>query len=362
MTGCSQTLSSTKGPVRIGQATALTSEYTTVGQYLLNGAKMAVDEINAAGGIAGRPIELIREDSANNNSAAVNAITKLIEVDHVVAILGPDLSTQGFAVAPIINKAKMPFLVEGSNIKLLENNPWFFRLRPSDAISAKAAAKFAVLRLKKTKIGITHDTNEYGTGGRDNVTEALKALGAEVVAVEAYNSNDRDLSAQLFNVQKKGAEVIIDWGLLSTAPTLERQKSQLNIKLPLIGPSAYAMPSNFQLAGDTANGTYVVTDRIPTQVKDPKVVAWCKKYRELFNSEPDFHASADYDGVYLLKAAIEKAGSTDSEAIRKALLTIENFEGISTIFTFKDGNGVHEVVTAQIKNGVPEVLENIKVE
>ena len=68
------------------------------------------------------------------------------------------------------------------------------------------------------------------------------------------------------------------------------------------------MPSNFQLAGDTANGTYVVTDRIPTQVKDPKVVAWCKKYRELFNSEPDFHASADYDGVYLLKAAIRRLG------------------------------------------------------
>jgi ABC-type branched-subunit amino acid transport system substrate-binding protein len=146
--GCGQSSSGgNKGPIRLGQATALTTEYTVVGQYLANGVKMAVDEINASGGIMGRQIELIREDSANTNPAAVNAVNKLIDADHVVAIMGPDLSTQNFAVAPIVNKAKLPFFVEGTNAKLLDNNPWFFRLRPDDGIAAKSAAKFAIQSL-----------------------------------------------------------------------------------------------------------------------------------------------------------------------------------------------------------------------
>jgi len=365
LTGCGQSTSPAAGdksPIKVGQATALTSEYTVVGQYLVNGVKMAVDEINAAGGINGRKIELIKEDSANTNPAAVNAINKLIDSHHVVAILGPDLSTQNFAVAPIVNKAKIPFLVEGTNAKLLDNNPWFFRLRPDDGLAAKAAAKFAVETLKKTKIGIIHDTDEFGVGGKDFIVEATKALGATVVHIESYNSNDKDLVAQLTNLKSKGAEVIIDWGHPSQSATLQRQNKQLGINLPIIGSPGYAMPATMQLAGDSSTGSYAVVDGIASQSQEPKIKEWVKKYQDLFKGDPDFHAAASYDGVYLLKMAIEKAGSTDPEAVRKAMLTIKDFKGMSNSFTFKDGNGAHQVVIVQIKNAVPEVQQTITVD
>lgn len=362
--GCNKTSSGgDKSPIRVGQATAFTTEYTVVGQYLANGVKMAVDEINAAGGINGRQIELIKVDSANTNPAAVNAVNKLIDSEHVVAIMGPDLSTQNFAVAPIVNKAKIPFFVEGTNAKLLDNNPWFFRLRPDDGIAAKSAAKFAIQNLKKTKIGVIHDSDEFGTGGRDNIIEGVKAFGGTVVHIESYNSSDKDLSGQLTNLKNKGAEVIIDWGHPSQSATLQRQNKQLGINLPIIGSPGYSMPATLQLAGDSTDGSYAVVDGIPTQNPDPKAKEWVKKYRDLFKADPDFHASADYDGVYMLKMAIEKAGSTDPEAIRKAMLTIRDYTGIANKFTFKDGNGPHQVVIVQLKKtGAAEVIQTVTVE
>lgn len=365
LVGCGQstpTAAGAKKPIRIGQATAFTSEYTVVGQYLSNGVKMAVDEINTSGGINGSKIELVTEDSANTNPAAVNAINKLIDSDNVIAIMGPDLSTQDFAVASIVNKAKLPFFVQGTNAKLLDGNPWFYRLRPSDGIAAKAAAKFAVEELKKTKIGVSYDSDDFGVGGKDIIIAALKSLGATVVGVESYNSNDKDLTAQLMNLKNKGAEVIIDWGHPSQSATLMRQNKQLAVNLPIIGSPGMSMPATIQLAGEASTGTYAVVDGVPTQNEDPKVKAWVKKYKELYKADPDFHASAAYDGVYLLKMAIEKAGSTDAVAIQKAMLTIKDYPGIANNFTFTDGNGAHQVAVVQMQNSTPVVKQVIKVD
>lgn len=363
LSGCGSTdTASGKGPIRIGQATALTSEYTVVGQYLSNGAKMAVEEINKAGGIKGQQLQLVQEDSANTNPAAVNAINKLIDSDNVIAIMGPDLSTQDFAVAPIINKAKIPFFVQGTNAKLLDNNTTFFRLRPDDGLAAKAAARFAVETLKKSKIAVTHDSDEFGVGGKELIVKALKDLGATVVDVESYNSNDKDLTAQLTNIKNKGAEAIIDWGHPSQSATIQRQNKQLGINLPIVGSPGMAMPATIQLAGDSANGTYVVVDGVPTQSQDPKVQEFVKKYKELYKADPDFHASAAYDGIYLLKQAIEKAGSTDPDALKKAILSIKDYQGVANNFTFKDGNGAHQIAIVQIQNGVPQVKQTIKLD
>lgn len=340
-----------KSPIRIGEATALTSEYTVVGQYLSNGTKMAVDEINKAGGINGRQIQLIQEDSANTNPAAVNAVNKLIDSDNVIAIMGPDLSTQNFAVAPIVNKAKIPFFVEGTNAKLLVDNPWFFRLRPDDSLAAKTAATFAIQNLKLTKVGITHDSDEFGVGGKDIIEKTVKDLGGTVVDIESYNSNDKDLAAQLTNIKNKGAQVIIDWGHPSQSATLQRQNKQLAINLPIIGSPGMGMPATIQLAGDAANGNYIVGDPVPALDKAQKTQDWVKKYKELYKADPDFHAAGSYDGVYLLKAAIEKAGSTDAAAIQKAILQIKDFPGMGNNYTFTDGNGAHMVMVTQIENG-----------
>lgn len=372
LSGCGQSTSSaasgtasgaaSKTPIRIGQATALTTEYVMTGQYLSNGAKMAVDEINANGGILGRKVELVQEDAQNTNPAMVNAVNKLVSSDNVVAILGPDLSTQNFAAAPIINKAKIPMLVQGTSVTLLDNNPWYFRLRPDDSIAAKVAVKYALETLKLKNIAIAHDTDEFGVGGMKLVQAAAKDLGANIVANESFNSNDKDLSAQLTNIKNKGAQAIIIWGHGPQQATMMRQNVQLGINLPIIGSASMAMPSTLQLAGDTSNNMYAVVDSAPTLSTDPKTKEFVANYRKLYKADPDFHAPATYDGVYLLKMAIEKAGSTDPAAIRKALLTIQNYHGASNDFTFKDGNGVHQCVVVQFKNGSTVLKETVKLD
>jgi branched-chain amino acid transport system substrate-binding protein len=157
--------------------------------------------------------------------------------------------------------------------------------------------------------------------------------------------------------------VIIDWGHPSQSATLQRQNKALGINLPVIGSPGYSMPATLQLAGESTDGSYAVVDGIPTQNPDPKAKEWCKKYRDLFKADPDFHASADYDGVYMLKMAIEKAGSTDPEVVRKAMLTIRDYQGIANKFTFKDNNGPHSVVIVQLKKSGPmEVIQTVTVE
>lgn len=351
-----------KGKIPVGLATALTGEYTIVGQYLRDGAQMAVDEINASGGINGQQIEFFREDSANTNTAAVNAYNKLIDQYHVCAIIGPDLSPQHFAVKPIVEKKHVVVFGEGTNAKLTDNYPWYIRMRPSDAIAAEAAAKFAVENLKKTKVGVTHDTDEFGVGGKDIIVQTLQKLGATVVGVEGYNSQDKDLSAQLTSLKNKGAEVIIDWGHPAQSATIQRQNKQLGINLPIVLSPGAAMPATINLAGGATDGNYAIVDGIPTQSTDPRVQEWCKKYRDKFHMDPDFHASAAYDAVYLLKAAIEKANSTKPEDIQKALMDIKDFKGIANTFSFSgNGDGAHQVVVAQFKGMEPKVIATIQV-
>jgi branched-chain amino acid transport system substrate-binding protein len=350
--GCSSSSTSgSGGPIRIGLVTAITTEYTIVGQYIEEGVNMAVEEINASGGINGRKIELVKEDSANTNPTAVSAFNKMVNSDNVVAIMGPDLSTQLLAVAPIINKAKVPVLVQGSNPKLTQESPWYFRIRPDDSLAASAAANFAVGKLNLKKIGITHDTDEFGSGGTKIIQDTLTSLGATVVGVEAYNSQDKDLAAQLTNLKNKGAEAIIDWGHPQQSATLMKQNKQLGLNLPIIGSAGMASPSTTQLAGDAVKGVYVVVDTVPNENPDPKTQDWVKKYKSKYNRLPDFHSVNSYDGVYMLAEALKKSKDLSPQSIADEMHKIVGYHGLGNDFDYsKSGDGARQAVVVQLED------------
>jgi branched-chain amino acid transport system substrate-binding protein len=362
LSGCSGSSSGGGGPIRVGLVTALTGEYTIVGQYLQEGATMAIEEVNANGGINGRKIEIVKEDSANTNPTAVNAFNKMVNNDKVVAILGPDLSTQLLAVAPIVNKTKIPVLVQGTNPKLTTESSWYFRLRPDDSIAASAAAKFVVQKLNMKKIGISHDTDEFGSGGAKIIQDTLTSLGATVVGVEAYNSQDKDLSAQLTNLKNKGAEAIIDWGHPQQSATLMKQNRQLGLNLPIVGSPGMAMPATTSLAGDATKGVYVVVDTVGRENPDPKVQEWVKKYQSKYNRLPDFHALAAYDGVYMLAEALKKSKDLSPQSIADEMHKISGYHGVANDFDFsKSGDGARQVVVVQLEDADHlKVIDTIK--
>jgi branched-chain amino acid transport system substrate-binding protein len=348
LSGCAN--SAGGGNIRVGLITALTGEYTIVGQYLQEGAGMAVEEINAAGGVNGRKIEIVKEDSGNTNPTAVNAFNKMV-TNKVVAILGPDLSTQLLAVAPIVNKAKIPVLVQGTNPKVTGESPWYFRTRPDDSIAAAAAATFVVNTLKLKKVGITHDTDEFGTGGAKIAQDTLTSLGANVVGNEAYNSQDKDLAAQLTNLKNKGAEAIIDWGHPQQSATLMKQNRQLGMNLPIIGSPGMAMPATTSLAGDATKGVYVVVDTVGQESTNAKTTDWVKKYQGKYNRLPDFHAQAAYDGVNMLAEALKKSKDLSAQSIADEMHKISDYKGVANEFDFtKNGDGAKQVIIVQLQD------------
>ncbi|WCK53227.1 ABC transporter substrate-binding protein [Aneurinibacillus sp. Ricciae_BoGa-3] len=349
--GSASTSSGSKNdPIRIGMITALTGEYNLVGNYLLHGAEMAVQEINDKGGVNGRKLEIVKEDSAKENPTAVNAFNKMVNSDNVVAILGPDLSTQLFAVEPVINKAKIPVLIQGSNPKLTQDTPWYFRLRPNDSLAASSAAAFAVEKLKATKIGITHDTDEFGSGGAKIIEDSLKKAGITPVGVEAYNSSDKDLSAQLMNLKKKGAEVIVDWGHPQQSATLMKQNKELGLNLKIVGSPGMSMPATTKLAGDAVKDVYCIVDTVPSENPDPKVKEWVAKYQKAYNDLPDFHSASAYDGVYMLADAIKGSKDLSAQSLADALHK-EKYHGMANDFDYsKGGEGAQQVVAVQLQD------------
>jgi branched-chain amino acid transport system substrate-binding protein len=360
LTGCGGSTSgggSSKAPIRIGLATALTTEYTITGQYLKNGTEMAVNEINAAGGIDGRKIDLVEEDSGNTNPMAVNAFNKLVNNDNVSAIISPDLSTQLFAVMPIINKAKIPVLISGTNPTLTQQSSWYFRLRPSDSIGAVAATKFSVSTLHATKIGVIHDTDEFGTGGAKIIQDTLNTLGVPAVDVEGFNSTDKDLSGQLTNLKKKGATVVIIWGHSTQSALLMKQNQQLGFNMTIVGSASAATPAAIKLAGAGAKGNYVVVDNAPLLSQDPNVQQWVKDYEAKYNGEPDFHAPTVYDGVKMLAQVLTGMKDVKSQSIADALSKISGYKGMANTFDFtKSHDGASQVVVVKLLDSTQQQL------
>ena len=195
-------------PIVFGLVDEVTGPQAEAGLLTAQGAKLAVEEINAAGGIMGRQVELRIEDNQSANPTTVLAYTKLIEAG-VVAVIGPLRSTQVQAASPTIAKSKVPAVIGGSDPSLTRvNNPWIFRVRPNDLYSSKVMAEYGVNELKKKKWAIVHSTDTFGTGGKNALVDALKALGIEPVLIQGYTSNSQDFTPAVLQIRKSGADII----------------------------------------------------------------------------------------------------------------------------------------------------------
>ena len=205
--GASFTLANAQAkPIKIGQIIPITGEAAESGKYHKQGAEIAVDKINAAGGINGRKIQIVLEDDQTTNPGGVAALQKLLEDKEIPVILGSIRSTQVQAMLPTINEAKIPVAIGGTNYGLTHSgSQWVFRFRPHDGMSAKVIAKFMVEELKQKKVGIVHASDAFGNGGRDMLTPAVKELGGEVVFTQGYNNQEKDFTAVVQGLKKSGA-------------------------------------------------------------------------------------------------------------------------------------------------------------
>lgn len=298
--------------IKLGILCSLTGNSQTNGGYAQQGAKMAVEEINAAGGINGKQIELVIEDDGGKADTAINAYNKL-QSQKVVAIVGPMLSSLALAMDQNVQTGKIPLLIGATSAALTDNidNPYFHRLRCSDTIMAEVAASYAVSNYGAKKIGIFYCSDDYGSGAMHTITKWCDANGVEYYEA-GHNAGDKDLSTQILKVKEENCDVVIMWAHDDECALAARQFYEQGLNLPVISSTTIATPQVYSLCNaEWIEGWNYVTDFIAENPSE-LVQTFSKNYDEKYGSTPEIYAATYYNGVYAFADAAKRATSLES--------------------------------------------------
>lgn len=329
------------GPIRIGLVAEITGQAAEAGVYTVNGAKLAIEDINKAGGVLGRQVELHVEDSQGSNPGAVLAFTKLFSRRDIPVIVGPIRSTQIQAASPSIAKAGIPVMIGGTDPSLTRvNNRWVFRCRPNDLYSSKVIADFGVNDLKLKKWAIVHSTDAFGNGGMNALATELKKFGIEPVLVQGFTNNTVDFTPVVLAIKRANPEVIGTYIPFSTDQGIfAKQLRQLGVQTAWVGSPTTVSETAMKLAGDALHGSYAVTDF--NAGANEVARAYARSYRERYKIDADNYSAWTYDAVSLLALAMNNAKSTEPEAVRKALVGLRGHVGTEGLYNFDEsGEGV----------------------
>lgn len=330
-------------PIKIGMVAPSTGPVAESGKFQTQGAKLAVEEINKAGGaLGGRPFELVIEDDQSSNPGVVLAFSKLAGDADIAAFLGPIRSTQVHAMAPDVLKLGKPVMIGGTDPALTHmNNPWLFRFRPNDSYSARVIADYGVNALGKKKWAIVHSTDAFGTAGKNNLVAALKGMGIDPVLIQGYPNNSQDFTPVVLAVKQSGADILGTY--MTNEPDqgiFAKQLQQLGVKIAWVGSPTTVTTTALKLAGSALYGSYAVVDF--NRDSSPAAKDFSAKYEAEYHSTPDIFSSWTYDAVHVLAMAIDSAKSLEPEKLRQAILAVHGYQGAEGTYNFdQNGDGLH---------------------
>ena len=339
-------------PIRIGLVAEITGQAAEAGVYTINGAKLAIEDINKAGGVLGRHVELHVEDSQGSNPGAVLAFTKLFSRKDIPVIVGPIRSTQIQAASPSIAKAGIPVMIGGTDPSLTRvNNRWVFRCRPNDLYSSKVIADFGVNDLKLKKWAIIHSTDAFGNGGMNALTAELKKFGIEPELVQGFTNNTVDFTPVVLAIKRANPEVIGTYIPFSTDQGIfAKQLRQLGVQTAWVGSPTTVSETAMKLAGDALYGSFAVTDF--NAGANDVAKAYARNYRDRYKIDADNYSAWTYDAVSLLALAMNNAKSTEPETVRKALVGLRGHIGTEGLYNFDEsGEGVRGYNVVKNDNG-----------
>ena len=360
--GTTSSYAASPAPIKILVPMALTGPLAGVEEYAKAGAEMAAEDINAAGGVKGRPIQLVFEDCTSTVPGAVNALNKLLSTNpDAVAVFGGMMSPFALAWDPIIRDAKIPFVTGGSNVKITaQGNPWVFRVRANDETQTVLLSQYVVQSLKARNVGLFYDTNEYGKGGMESITRALAKLGVKPTIVEAHNTGDKDFTPQFMKFRDAKIDALIAWNYPVEAALTIRMWQQMGKPFRLVGcPSYPPGEPTWGMVKQAAEGVIALADVAITKSSDKALQELAARYKAKYKKEFNNPVGNGYDGISVLAQGLKKAGP-DREKLRTALRT-GTYKGVMTAYTFDDkGDGVWEVSVAEIKGGGVNEIERVR--
>lgn len=321
----------------IGQYGSMTGGQATFGQSTDEGVRLAIDEVNAAGGIKGKKIRLVTMDTEGKPEQAVSVAKRLIEQEKIVALVGEVASSLSLAVAPIAQASKIPMVTPSStNPKVTDVGDYIFRTCFIDPFQGTVMAKFAVENLKAKKVAILRDVkSDYSVGLSDFFILKLKELGGEVVEDTSYQAGDVDFKAQLTKIKGKNPDAIFIPGYYTEVGLIARQAKELGLKQPLLGGDGWDSTKLSEIGGKAVDGSYF-SNHYSNESTDPVAVDFMKKFQAKYNKAPDGLAAAGFDAMKVLIKAIENSAEATPQNIRDQLTQIKDYAGVTGRITINE--------------------------
>lgn len=351
--------------VRIGTILSVSGPAAFLGQDMKDGAQLAVDEINAAGGIDGRKIEWIFYDAQSQTQQAITEARRLLSNDGVAIIVGGgNMSGIALAIAPMAEAAKIPFVsTEGASaiVNPVADHHWSFKSTVDDYLVLQRAADYFDKKGLR-KIALLADTSGFGQGAAEQLKIVAKERDLDAI-YESFTPSDTDLIPQLGRIRDAGAQAIICWTVTPAGVVFLKQAQQLGLdeKLPLIHSYGFVTGKYMELAGSAAakllllSQKFVVGDQLPdADPVKPKIAVLTDRFKQRFNRVPNQFVAQTYDALYLAKIALQQGGS-DREKVRAALENIRDYRCASGIFSFSpehhSGLAKNNIVLVNWANG-----------
>jgi branched-chain amino acid transport system substrate-binding protein len=320
--------------ILVGEFGSFTGGEATFGLSTHRGVIMATDELNAAGGVKGKPVRVINLDNQGKPEEAASAVTRLITKDRVIAVLGEVASGRTLAAAPIAQQNKIPLITPSStNPKVTEIGDYIFRVCFIDPFQGTVMAKFASENLKAKKIAILRDVkSDYSEGLANYFAKTFKEMGGEIVGDESYANGEIDFKAQLTALRGKKPDAIFVPGYYTEVGLIARQARQLGIAVPLLGGDGWDSAKLYEIGKEAINGSYF-SNHYTTETSDPRVQDFIRKFKEKFSETPDGMAALGYDAAKILYQAMARAPELKPKAIRDELAKTVNFPGVTGSIT-----------------------------
>lgn len=336
LVGCkpkSEQPTATQTDLTIGMLAPMTGNGARFGESQRNGVQLAMDEINAAGGIRGSKVQLVLEDTKTEPPTAVTAFTRLSERKDLICIFGSAASLDVPAYLPRVDAAGIPHVLPVAVLpKITEmGSTWTFRTALNDQIAAVKMADFAVNQLKAKKIALLIEDSAFGETALNFAKEA-ENQGVKPLAIERLKRGDLDVKPQLTKLQSLGVTHIQFWGYYTEYALVAKQMKELGYEAVLMGNQAPVNDKTIELAGSALEGAMNICIFVPTSSK-PGVKDFVSRYHARFNNDPDTWAAQAYDSMYLVADALKRGGTT-RQGLRDALAQTQNFSGVTGTISF----------------------------
>jgi branched-chain amino acid transport system substrate-binding protein len=336
-----------------GAFLSLSGPDSTFGTDSRDGIALAVEEINAAGGVKGKKVRVIYEDDKSTTQEASQKVRQLIDRDKVVAVLGEVASSRSLAGGLIANKSKVPMITPSSSaVDVNQGREWVFRTCPTDALQGKVAARFIQEDLKKTKVGIFYAAQDtYSSGLAKSFREAFKKRGGEIVVDKGYQKGETNFRTYLAELKAQNPEVVFVPNYYGDMVLIARQAKELGMPGTMfVGGDGWDSSDLLEGAGAELEGTYFTNHYAP-DIPWENSKKFLATFRTRYHKEPTAIAAQGYDGTRILFDAVARAPSVTPDAIRTALLATKDFSGATGPTTINaDRNADKPIVIVQIKD------------